>query len=85
MIGINKKALIITLGCQMNKNDSEYIAGILNKELNYKVLWKADPKDVDLVFINTCFVREKVKNKIYSIVGKLEHLKKKKKDLIIGI
>ncbi len=69
----------------MNKNDSEYIAGILNKELGYKILWDANPKDVDLVFINTCFVRGKVKNKVYSIIGKLENIKRKKEDFIIGV
>ncbi len=69
----------------MNKNDSEYIAGILNRELGYEVLWDANPKDVDLVFINTCFVRGKVKNKIYSIIGKLEQIKRKKKDFTIGV
>ncbi|HID15421.1 MAG TPA: tRNA (N6-isopentenyl adenosine(37)-C2)-methylthiotransferase MiaB, partial [Candidatus Atribacteria bacterium] len=55
----------------MNKNDSEYIAGLLNRELGYEILWDGDLKDADLIFVNTCFVREKVKNKIYSIIGKI--------------
>ncbi len=69
----------------MNKNDSEYIAGILNKELGYEILWEGKPEDVDLVFVNTCFVRGKVKNKVYSIIGKLEHIKRQKRHFIIGV
>ncbi len=69
----------------MNKNDSEYIAGILSKELGYKILWDANPKDVDLVFVNTCFVRGKVKNKVYSIIGKLDRIKREKENFIIGV
>jgi len=77
----NMKFTIRTFGCQMNENDSERIAGILTAE-------GAKPSDSleesDLVIINTCAVREKPEEKLYSYLGRLSSLKKRK-NIIIGV
>ncbi len=73
---------ILTYGCQMNKYDSERIAGILNK-LSYT---KTDNLSVaDIILLNTCTVREKADQKVFSKLGRLKKLKKENPNLIIGV
>ncbi len=77
----NLKFWIHTFGCQMNENDSERLVGLLRRagaELS------VSPESSDLVIINTCAVREKSEEKLYSLLGRMEALKKRKK-LIIGV
>ncbi len=76
------KAFIKTYGCQMNEYDSEILAGLL-KENHYELT--ASPGEADLILLNTCYVREKVKHKIYSKLGELKKLKEKNPDLILGV
>ena len=67
---------IHTFGCQMNENDSEYLAGLL-AEAGYE---KVDsPESSDLVIVNTCSVREKSEEKLFSFLGRLAALKREKK------
>lgn len=66
----------------MNVRDSQAIAGIL-KGLGYSQ--SDSPEEADLVLINTCSVREKAEHKVFSEVGKLSLMKKKKPELIIGV
>ena len=71
-----------TFGCQMNVNDSEYIIGQLVK-LGYSTtenIFKSN-----LILLNTCCVRAKVEQKIYSLIGKLKEIKESKPDVILGI
>lgn len=77
----NMKYYIRTFGCQMNENDSERIAGILASEGA-----KPSPslEESDLIIINTCAVREKSEEKLYSFLGRLSALKKRKK-VTIGV
>ena len=71
----SKSVFIRTYGCQMNVYDSERMAGLL-KPLGYTV---ADaPDDADLVILNTCHIREKAAEKVYSELGRLKKLKEKK-------
>ena len=77
-----KKAFIQTFGCQMNEHDSQWMMELLSKE-NYSIT--AEPKEADLIIINTCSVRENPENKVYSLIGRLSKLKKNKPDLIIGV
>ncbi|MFW5976657.1 MAG: tRNA (N6-isopentenyl adenosine(37)-C2)-methylthiotransferase MiaB [Bacillota bacterium] len=78
----NKKYYIITYGCQMNEHDSEKIAGML-EEIGYS---KTDSlKNADLIFINTCTIRENAEDKVFGKVGSLKKYKRKNPDLIIGI
>ena len=73
---------IITFGCQMNAHDSEKIAGLL--ELNGYVE-SIEPKDSELIIINTCSIRKKAEDKFFSQLGRYKKLKTKKKDLKIVV
>ena len=76
------KYYIKTFGCQMNVNDSEFIAGQL-EDMGYEVT--ADINQANIVILNTCCVRKKVEHKIYSMAGKVSQLKLEKPSLIFGI
>ena len=67
-----KSVFIRTYGCQMNVYDSERMAGLL-KPLGYAVAEK--PEGADLVILNTCHIREKAAEKVYSDIGRLKPLK----------
>lgn len=71
----NLKFYIHTFGCQMNENDSERIAGIL-KSHGARPSRSLDKSD--LIIVNTCAVREKSEEKLYSFLGRLESLKRGK-------
>lgn len=76
------KVFIKTFGCQMNVNDSEYMIGQL-EQLDY-----SETEDIfksDLILLNTCCVRAKVEQKIYSLIGKIKEIKENNPDVIIGI
>ncbi len=71
----SKRVFIKTYGCQMNVYDSERIRDVL-KPLGYET---ADtPESADLVVLNTCHIREKAAEKVYSEIGRLRGLKEKK-------
>jgi len=76
------KVFIKTFGCQMNVNDSEYMIGQL-EQLDYSQT--RDIFKADLVLLNTCCVRAKVEQKIYSLIGKIKEIKENKPDVILGI
>jgi len=77
-----KYLYINTIGCQMNVYDSEQIAKGL-KSLRYEIT--SSIKNADLIIVNTCAIREKAEQKVFSFLGRLAGLKKKKPDLIIGV
>lgn len=77
-----KKLYIETLGCQMNKSDSERISGILS-EYGYKET--ENEKEADLLIINTCSIRQLSANKAYSKLGVWGKRKKSHPDLKIAI
>jgi len=80
---MNTKYLYInTIGCQMNVYDSDQIAKSL-LSLNYKVT--ENLKKADLIIVNTCAIREKAEQKVFSFLGRLAGLKRKKPGLIIGV
>jgi len=76
------RVYIKTYGCQMNEYDSEVIAGLLQRE---GFTLTSEPGEADFVVVNTCYVREKVKNKVYSFLGELKKFKRKNPRLIIGV
>ena len=78
----NKKYYIKTYGCQMNEHDSEKIAGML-EEIGYSATDELE--QADLIFLNTCTVRENAELKVFGKVGSLKRLKRENPDLIIGI
>ena len=77
-----KYLFIETFGCQMNENDSERIIGLL-RHLNYKVT--DNPDMADMVILNTCSIRSKAEQKVYSALGRLKRLKSAKPGLIVGV
>lgn len=79
---LEKSVFIETFGCQMNENDTDRMLSNL-RNLNYKKT--LNPKDADLILVNTCSVRDKAEQKVYSLVGRYKNFKKEKPNLIIGI
>ncbi len=77
-----RKVYIRTYGCQMNEYDSEIMAGLLNNS-GYHLTDNLE--EAKIIILNTCYVREKVKHRIYSRLGELRKLKEKKPDLILGL
>lgn len=77
-----KYLYINTIGCQMNVYDSEQIGRRL-RSLGYEMT--SSIKNADLIIVNTCAIREKAEQKVFSFLGRLAGLKKKKPDLIIGV
>ena len=73
------KVFVRTFGCQMNENDSEHIAGILVRAGAARA---EGPEDADIVVVNTCAVRQKSEEKLYSYLGRLSRLKKKRRFLL---
>jgi tRNA-2-methylthio-N6-dimethylallyladenosine synthase len=57
---------ITTFGCQMNKADSERMAGIL-EDMGFE--WSEDPNDANLLLYNTCTIRDNAEQKVYSYLG----------------
>lgn len=80
--GKNKKAMVITYGCQQNENDSERIKGMLVK-MGYSMT--NEKEEADVIIFNTCAVRENAELKLKGNVGALKYLKAKKPHLIIGV
>ena len=81
--GSVKKLFIETQGCQMNEYDSHRMADLLGDSHGY-VLTK-DPKEADILLMNTCSIREKAQEKVFSELGRWRKLKEKNPDLIIGV
>jgi tRNA-2-methylthio-N6-dimethylallyladenosine synthase len=73
---------IETLGCQMNKADSERMLGLLS-ELDYKEIDK--PEEADLLIINTCTIREGAADKAYSNLGRWNKLKEQRPNTLIAL
>ncbi|MHB8481707.1 MAG: tRNA (N6-isopentenyl adenosine(37)-C2)-methylthiotransferase MiaB [Nitrospiria bacterium] len=76
-----KKLYIKSFGCQMNDHDAEQMIGLLQKE-GYTLTDRQD--EADMIIMNTCSIRDKAEQKAYSEFGKLDVLKKKNPELIIG-
>ena len=80
---MSKKATVITYGCQMNVNESAKMKQIL-QTMGYEIIEDID--DSDLVFLNTCTVREGAAVKVYGKLGDLKRLKEQKNGkMIIGV
>ena len=77
--GKDLKYYIMTMGCQLNENDSEKIAGMLEK-MNY--IKTDNMKDADIVLFNTCCVRENAEEKLFGKVGEVKKQKEEKGTLI---
>jgi len=80
---MQKKVFIKTFGCQMNEYDSDKMADVLGSS---DVLIRTDkPEDADVILLNTCSVREKAQEKVFSDLGRLRELKRDRPGLLIGV
>ena len=78
-----KKLYIKTFGCQMNEYDSGKMADLLHADEG--MIMTDSPEDADVVLLNTCSIREKAEDKVFSDLGRLRELKKTKPNLLIGV
>lgn len=78
-----KKVYIRTFGCQMNEYDSAKMADVLAAGGGY--VTTDDPQQADLILFNTCSVREKAQEKVFSDLGRIKALKRSRPDLLIGV
>jgi tRNA-2-methylthio-N6-dimethylallyladenosine synthase len=78
---MTKKVFIKTFGCQMNEYDSDKMADVLHAEQGYEKT--TDVEQADLILFNTCSVREKAQEKVFSDLGRVKHLKER--GVLIGV
>ena len=78
----DKKLYIETYGCQMNVADSEVVASVMEMD-GYQLT--ENEKEADAIFINTCSVRDNAEQRVYNRLDNIRALKKKKKNLVIGV
>ena len=78
---MSKKVFIKTFGCQMNEYDSDKMADVLGAAQGYEPT--QDVEEADLILFNTCSVREKAQEKVFSDLGRIKHLKQK--GVLIGV
>lgn len=78
---MSKKVFIKTFGCQMNEYDSDKMADVLGAAQGYEPT--QDIEQADLILFNTCSVREKAQEKVFSDLGRVKHLKEK--GVLIGV
>jgi len=80
---VPRKLFIKTFGCQMNEYDSDKMVDVLGQHGALEVT--NDPEQADIILFNTCSVREKAQEKVFSDLGRVRHLKQLKPHLVIGV
>jgi tRNA-2-methylthio-N6-dimethylallyladenosine synthase len=80
---MSQKLYIKTLGCQMNEYDSARMLDSLEEA--HKMTRTEDPSEADLILLNTCSIREKAQEKVFSQLGRWRPLKKTNPNLVIGV
>ncbi len=80
---MSQKLYIKTLGCQMNEYDSARMLDSLEEA--HKMIRTDDPSEADLILLNTCSIREKAQEKVFSQLGRWRPFKKANPNLIIGV
>jgi len=79
----SKRLFIKTMGCQMNEYDSEKMADVLRASHGYELT--SSPEEADLLLVNTCSIREKAQEKVFSELGRWRAFKEKRPELLIGV
>ncbi|MCW5641833.1 MAG: tRNA (N6-isopentenyl adenosine(37)-C2)-methylthiotransferase MiaB [Rhodoferax sp.] len=79
---MSKKVFIKTFGCQMNEYDSDKMVDVMHAAEGYEATSNVD--EADLILFNTCSVREKAQEKVFSDLGRVKHLKKKGVQIGVG-
>jgi tRNA-2-methylthio-N6-dimethylallyladenosine synthase len=80
---MTQKLYIETLGCQMNEYDSAKMRDVLNASHGFELT--DDPEQADVLLMNTCSVREKAQEKVFSELGRWRPLKKNRPGVVIGV
>ncbi|MGX2949801.1 tRNA (N6-isopentenyl adenosine(37)-C2)-methylthiotransferase MiaB [Ursidibacter sp. B-7004-1] len=80
---MTQKLHITTWGCQMNEYDSSKMADLLNSTHGFELT--ENPEDADVLLLNTCSIREKAQEKVFSQLGRWKSWKNTKPNLIIGV
>jgi tRNA-2-methylthio-N6-dimethylallyladenosine synthase len=80
---VAERFFIQTYGCQMNEYDSAKMADVLGASLRASATGEA--ADANILLVNTCSVREKAEDKVFSLLGRWRELKEENPDLIIGV
>jgi tRNA-2-methylthio-N6-dimethylallyladenosine synthase len=80
---MSPKLYIRTMGCQMNEYDSEKMADVLRASHGYEITSR--PEDADLLLVNTCSIREKAQEKVFSELGRWRQWKEQRPGLMIGV
>jgi len=80
---MSRKLYIKTFGCQMNEYDSDKMADVLRESHGYERTNVAE--DADLLLVNTCSIREKAQEKVFSLLGRWRQIKEKKDGVMIGV
>ncbi len=79
---MSKKIYIKTFGCQMNEYDSDKMVDVMRAAEGYETT--QDPEEADLILFNTCSVREKAQEKVFSDLGRVKHLKERGVKIGVG-
>ncbi|MBT8442491.1 MAG: tRNA (N6-isopentenyl adenosine(37)-C2)-methylthiotransferase MiaB [Gammaproteobacteria bacterium] len=77
------KVYVKTFGCQMNEYDSGKMLDVLHDSHGLELT--ADPEEADVLLLNTCSIREKAQEKVFSQLGRWRMLKEKRPDIVIGV
>jgi len=80
---MTRKLYIKTYGCQMNEYDSARMLDVLAK--SHGMVPTGDPAEADMVLLNTCSIREKAQEKVFSELGRWKHIKQENPGLVIGV
>jgi len=78
-----RKLYIKTFGCQMNEYDSAKMYDVLAESED--IIRVETPEEADILLLNTCSIREKAQEKVFSLLGKWKHWKRDNPDLVIGV
>jgi len=80
---LTRKLFIKTYGCQMNEYDSSRISDVLADSHDLEIT--TNPEEADVLLLNTCSIRERAQEKVFSQLGRWKNWKKDKPDLVIGV
>ena len=80
---MSRKLYIKTMGCQMNEYDSDKMADVLRESHGFELT--GTPEQADLLLVNTCSIREKAQEKVFSELGRWRALKAARPDVMIGV
>lgn len=80
--GFTRKYWIHTYGCQLNENDGEKIAGLLD-EMGYQPT--EESREADLIILNTCSIRENANDRLFGNLGMIKNLRRDRPDLIVAV